>query len=155
MYWMFPMRNRLMAGISRATLMIEAARDSGTLITARLTTEYNRDLLAVPGPITSPMSYGPNFFLKEGAVPITEPADLLRALGFKSEMTAEQTATQKQTIQNCTAEEKQILELLIEPTERDELARKLSRPIYEVNMTLTLMELKGLIKEEYGQIRRT
>lgn len=155
MFWMFPQRNRLMAGISRATLMIEAARDSGTLITARLTTEYNRDLLVVPGPITSPMSYGPNFFLKYGATPITEPDDLIRALGFEPETSSLHTTSKRQRLNECTQEEKQVLELLIEPTERDELARKLSRPIYEVNMTLTLMELKGLIKEEYGQIRRT
>ena len=81
--WSFPMRNRLMAGISKAVLIIEAEEKSGTLITARLTTEYNRDLLVVPGSIFSPNSKGVNKLLHQGATPITCSEDVLEALGFE------------------------------------------------------------------------
>ena len=67
------MRNRLMAGISKAVLIIEAEERSGTLITARLATEYNRDVLAVPGSIFSPNAKGVNRLIREGATPITCP----------------------------------------------------------------------------------
>ncbi len=152
--WMFPQRNRLMAGISKATLLIEATIKSGTMITAKLTTEYNRDLLVLPGPINSENSKGTNFFLRYGAVPITKPDDLLAALGFDVEHTSGPTQQRLDAILECTPGEKAVLEALIEPTERDELCRKLGKPIHEVNMTITIMELKGLIKEEYGEIRR-
>jgi len=72
-----------MAGISKAVLIIEAEERSGTLITARLTTEYNRDLLVVPGSIYSPNSKGTNRLLRAGATPITCAEDVLEALGFE------------------------------------------------------------------------
>ncbi len=153
-YWVFPQRNRLMAGISRATLLIEATQKSGTMITAKLTTEYNRDLLVLPGPINSENSKGTNFFLRYGATPITKTDDLLEALGFEVESTSGPTQQRLDAMLDCSPEEKKILETLIEPMERDELSRRVGKPIPEINMTLTIMELKGLIKEEYGEIRR-
>ena len=83
--WSFPMRNRLMAGISKAVLVIEAEERSGTLITARLTTEYNRDLLTVPGSVFSPNSKGTNKLIRQGATPVTCAEDVLEALGFEIE----------------------------------------------------------------------
>ncbi|MFA6524029.1 MAG: DNA-processing protein DprA [Candidatus Paceibacterota bacterium] len=83
--WSFPMRNRLMAGMSKAVLVIEAEEKSGTLITARLTTEYNRDLLAIPGSIFSPSSKGTNRLIRQGATPVTCSEDVLEALGFELE----------------------------------------------------------------------
>ncbi|HEY1037314.1 MAG TPA: DNA-processing protein DprA [Candidatus Paceibacterota bacterium] len=80
--WSFPMRNRIMAGLSHAVLIIEGEEDSGTLITARLALEYNRDVLAIPGPIFSPASRGPLNLIKGGAVPICSPSDLKAALGI-------------------------------------------------------------------------
>lgn len=80
--WTFPSRNRLMAGISHATLIIEARRGSGTLITAKYAEEFNRDVLAVPGPIDSELSYGPHMLIRRGATPITSSQDILEALGF-------------------------------------------------------------------------
>ena len=80
--WTFPARNRLMAGISHATLVIEARRGSGTLITAKYAEEFNRDVLAVPGPIDSDLSYGPHMLIRRGATPITSSQDILEALGF-------------------------------------------------------------------------
>jgi DNA processing protein len=80
--WMFHMRNRLMAGISKAVLIIEATEKSGSMITARAGTEYNRDVLTVPGSIFSPGSYGPHSLIRLGAVPITKSEDILEVLGL-------------------------------------------------------------------------
>ncbi len=80
--WIFPMRNRLIAGCADATLVIECTNQSGTRITARLATDYNRDVLAVPGPVTSELSEGPNELIKLGAVPITSSDDILHTLGI-------------------------------------------------------------------------
>jgi len=91
--WGFPQRNRIMAGLSQATLVIEAEEKSGTLITARLALDYNRDVLAVPGSILSQGSRGTNQLLRQGATPITSSEDLLGALGFE---TTEYTHHQKE-----------------------------------------------------------
>ncbi len=79
----FPSRNRIMVGLSQAVLVIEAAPQSGTLITARLTHEYNRDLLCVPHRIGEPHGFGANLFLRLGAAYISEPAHILEALGIE------------------------------------------------------------------------
>ncbi len=80
--WAFPKRNRIMAGLSHSILIIEAEKKSGTLITARLATEYNRNVLTVPGSIYSKNSEGPHLLMRLGATPITCPEDLHEALGF-------------------------------------------------------------------------
>lgn len=80
--WSFSQRNRIMAGIAHATLVIEASEKSGTLITARMAAEYNRDLLVVPGNIFSQNSAGSHQFLKLGATPVTHARDILYVLGI-------------------------------------------------------------------------
>ncbi|OGI67304.1 DNA protecting protein DprA [Candidatus Nomurabacteria bacterium RIFCSPLOWO2_01_FULL_41_12] len=148
--WSFPMRNRLMAGISKATLIIEAEERSGTLITARLTTEYNRDLLVVPGSIFSPNSKGTNRLLHQGATPITSSEDVLEALGFKLEKNKEK---QEKLFLDLSPEEKRVVDLLREPMPRDDLIRAMKLPIPTANAVLSVMEIKELIKEELGEIR--
>ena len=148
--WSFPMRNRLMAGISKAVLIIEAEEKSGTLITARLTTEYNRDLLVVPGSIFSPNSKGTNKLLRQGATPITSVDDLLEALGFEKEKNQEKQA---KLFADSSVEEKIVLKLLREPIPRDDLIRAMKMPVSYANSLLSIMEIKGLIKEEFGEIK--
>ncbi|MBX2866739.1 DNA-processing protein DprA [Candidatus Kaiserbacteria bacterium] len=80
--WSFPRRNRIMAGLSHAVLIIEAEEKSGTLITARMAADYNRDVLVVPGDIFSKNSHGTHQFLKLGATPVTCADDILDALSF-------------------------------------------------------------------------
>ena len=82
--WSFPQRNRIMAGMSHATLIIEAEKKSGTLITARLATEYNRDVLALPGSIFNTTSSGPHMLIRLGATPIRDSNDILEALHLES-----------------------------------------------------------------------
>lgn len=78
----FPSRNRIMVGLSDAVLVIEAGTQSGTLITARLTADYNRDLLCVPHRIGDPHGEGANQFIRLGAVLVSEPLHILEALGI-------------------------------------------------------------------------
>lgn len=149
-YWTFPMRNRLMAGISRAVLIIEAEERSGTLITARLATEYNRDVLAVPGSVFSPNSKGTNRLIRQGATPITCAEDVLEALGFEQKTKEDKQAS---LFLDLSKEEKVVINLLREPITRDELIRAIKIPIGEANSLLSVMEIKGIIKEELGEIR--
>ncbi|MEI8269936.1 MAG: DNA-processing protein DprA [bacterium] len=148
--WSFPMRNRLMAGISRAVLVIEAEEKSGTLITARLTTEYNRDLLTVPGSVFSPNSKGTNKLIRQGATPITCSEDVLDALGFETETDKNKQAS---LFEDLSKEEKIVINLLREPIPRDDLIREMKIQTSEANAILSVMEIKGIIKEELGEIR--
>jgi DNA processing protein len=150
--WSFPVRNRIMAGLTRATLVIEAAIKSGSLITSRLATEYNRDVLAVPGSIFSPGSSGPHMLLTLGAKPATKSRDILQTLGFNTEGAADANRFAK-ALEEATDDERRILELLGEPTSREELIRMTDFPVSQANTILTVLEIKGVIKEELGLVR--
>jgi len=138
--WTFPKRNRIMAGISQATLLIEAGEKSGTLITARLAVDYNRELLAVPGSIFSKNTYGTHQFLKLGATMVTDASDILDALNIKLDPEEKRT-----TNVNLTPEEKKVITLLHEPQEKDTLLRLLSLPAAQANILLMQMEMEGYI----------
>src|SRR3989338_7803342 len=148
-FYTFPMRNRLVAGLSKAALIIEAQEKSGTLITARMALDYNREVLAVPGPINSDFSKGTNRLIRQGATPITCSDDILEALGFK----VDKESKQQSLFEDALPEEQKILKLLTEPMARDELIREMKIPTGEANAVLSVMEIKGLIKEELGEIR--
>ncbi len=150
--WSFAKRNRVMAGIAHATLLIEAAPQSGTLITARLATDYNRELLVVPGNIFSQNSQGTHQFLKLGATPVTEAADILYILGIdpneKTQLTIPNTPS------NLSKPEQNILTALSEPTDRDTLIRASKLPSAEANALLMQMEMNDLISSEQNLYRR-
>lgn len=144
--WTFPQRNRIMVGMSSAVLIIEAEEKSGTLITARLALDYNRDVLAVPGSIYSANSWGPHNLIKDGATPITNQEDLRNALGFTTE-------TKKEIdYSSCTPEEKVLLDLLKNPLERSVLQTKSNFSISTFSITISLLELKGFIEERGGKM---
>lgn len=138
--WSFPQRNRIMAGLCHATLLIEAGAKSGTLITARMAVDYNRELLAVPGSIFSKTSYGTHQFLKLGATMVTEAEDIILALGL--EVSEKVIPTRP----NLSDEETKVIEILHEPTDRDTLIRKLNLPASQVGILLMNMEIRGYIK---------
>lgn len=148
----FPSRNRIMVGISQAVLMIEAGEKSGTLITARLTGDYNRDLLCVPHRIRDPHSAGGHQFLRLGAMLVSEPAHVLEALGFRvqeSELEAVQRA-----LPLLSDSEKILYELLDEARSRDELIRLSSLAAHEALAALSSLELQGFISERFGLWKR-
>jgi len=147
----FPQRNRIMAGMSNATLVIEAEEISGTLITSRLATEYNRDVLTVPGSIFSLTSAGPHMLLKLGATPIRTSQDILDALHLQTD-SALYDASYKNI--DLSKNEKNILLLLSEPREKEYLIEESGLNISELNGILSMMEIKGLIKESLGEIHR-
>jgi DNA processing protein len=146
--WFFPQRNRIMAGLSHAVLIIEAQEKSGTLITARLATDYNRDVLTIPHSIYSKNGQGPNMLLRLGATPITKVEDLHEALGFDVQMSLPKTERT-----DCSEHEKKLLDLLEEPRTRDELIRLSKLHTSEANMYISLLEMKGYVKENFGEIR--
>ncbi len=146
----FPQRNRIMAGLSHATLVIEAREKSGSLITAKLVTEYNRELLVVPGSIFSAESKGTHQFLRLGATPITSPEDILIALGITKR---EGQISLYELRDDLSDHELRVFEILHTPLPRDELIRALKLPINETNVLLSTMEIKGFIVEELGVVR--
>jgi DNA processing protein len=150
MDYMFPKRNRIMAGMSHATLVVEAKERSGSLITAKLVTEYNRDLLVVPGSIFSAESKGVHQFLRLGATAVTCPEDILLALGITPR---EGAASLHELREHLSDDERRVVDIIRSPLSRDELIEALALPITEANVLLSTMEIKGMIVEELGVIR--
>ena len=146
--WSFPKRNRIMAGLSHATLIIEATERSGTLITARLATEYNRDVLAVPGSIFSENSSGPNDLIRDGAVPIRSSNDILEALGIESSEKNMMIVFKESLNKN----EKQVVDKLTEPKDREQLMEETNLSITDLNITIGSLEIKGVVKDFGGKI---
>lgn len=146
----FPQRNRIMAGLSDATLIIEAKEKSGSLITAKLVTEYNRDLLVVPGSIFSAESKGTHQFLRLGATAATSPEDILIALGITKR---EGPLSLNELREDLSPDELSVFEITHSPVSRDELIETLGLPVTEANVLLSTMEIKGLIVEELGVVR--
>lgn len=149
--WAFPRRNRIMAGMCHATLVIEAEKKSGTLITSRLATEYNREVGCVPGPINSPTSDGAHMLIRLGAALIRDANDVRELLGLKR---TDENPTLVD-IEELSDEEKVFIKILEQPCSRDELIRKSKLNISAASATLSLLEIKGLIVEELGEVRKT
>jgi len=149
--WSFPQRNRIMAGISHAVLVIEASEKSGTLITARLASEYNRDVFVVPGSIFQESSKGPHLFLKIGATPITSSSDILNAFGFGDG--DKETGKLFDDIE-LTDDERKILNTLDEPLEKETLIERSGLPVHRVSIALSSLEMKGFVRESLGEIFR-
>lgn len=145
--WSFPQRNRIMAGLSKIVIVIEAEKKSGTLITARLAMEYNRDVAAVPGPIFSKNSEGPHHLIKNGAIPITSPDDLIEALNLEKQ-------TEENFTKNDLSEEEQKIVSLLEqePLTRNEIVEILDLSTTECSVLLTKLELRGVVKESFGKL---
>lgn len=136
----FIARNRIVAGLSAAVLITEAAEKSGSLHTARFALEQGIDVLAVPGNITSPTSVGTNNLIKSGATPVTSTEDILHALGL-------QPQELKQTVTSADPSEQIILELIQTGTsDGGELLAKSQLEVGAFNQTLTMLEITGKIR---------
>lgn len=146
--WSFPQRNRIMAGLSHATLVIEAELKSGTLITSKYAIDFNRDVFTIPHSIFSKTSEGPHMLLRLGATPITQSADIITALGLKTS----DTLFEKRDYSDCSADELEVVEILSESRSRDELIRLLGKPIHVSQTIIAIMEIKGLVGESMGEV---
>lgn len=148
----FPSRNRLMVGMSDAVLIVEAGQKSGTLITARLAGEYNRDLLCIPHRIGDPHAFGGHLFIRLGAALVSEPLHILEAL----QIAPRETSARDVLPLDVEDVEREIWRMLEEPKTRDEILRGGDKAAAagELLTALVALELRGLIKEEFGAWRR-
>ena len=143
----FPLRNRIMSGLSLGVLVAEGDTNSGALLTAKLALEQNREVFAVPGNIFSPASRGTNRLIKEGAKLVSGVEDILEELNLT--MIPRQIEMRELVPENDT-EALVIKYLSHEPTHIDEVCRSSSLPIATVSSTLAMMELKGLVRQMGG-----
>jgi len=143
--WRFPARNRIIAGLAQATVVVEARERSGALITADLALEEGREVLAVPGEITSSLSTGSNRLLRSGAAALTAAADVLELYGI------EPSAPQAPDVSEPAARVLACLES--EPAAPDVLARTLQMAAGELAAALTELELAGAVSERGGFFR--
>jgi DNA processing protein len=146
----FRQRNRIIAGMCEAVLVTEAGQRSGTFITAGCAAEYGRSVFAVPGPITNPQSEGTKYLVNIGATLVSSADDLAELLGWKKVFEKE-TDVLKRKI----GVEKQLFELLCEFGMLDfqEFFSRSNLPISIFSQTITLMELHGTIRREFGRYR--
>jgi DNA processing protein len=142
----FPIRNRIIAGLSLGTLVIECAEGSGSLLTAKAALEYNREVFAVPGDIFSETSVGTNRLIKMGAKMVTGYQDILEELAIEEKA----KINQAREVIASTPEEKILLDLLREPKLIDGLIAASGLSAATVNSLLIQMEMKGLIKNLGG-----
>lgn len=149
----FPMRNRIISGISDATIVAEAAKRSGTLITVGQALEQGRDVFAIPGNINSPLSQGTNELIKSGAYPLTETKDVLDMLGINNNSYKSTKITEKENIIKETLAPDEILvyDCISElPITIDEIILNTDLPIQKVQFALTMLELKEYIQKLAG-----
>lgn len=145
----FPARNRIISGLSRGVVVVEAAAKSGALITAELALDQGRDVFAVPGPVTSPLSRGTNRLLKEGARLVEEAADVLAEYGVDALLPAREGRGRRA----LNAGERRLLELLAAtPLHLDQLAAETGLPAADLNAALLFLEVEGLVRRLPGHL---
>ncbi len=146
-FWTYPKRNRIIAGLSKATMVIEAGLKSGSLITANLAKKYKRKVFAVPGPLTSVLSEGICQLIKDGVSVVTCAGDVLEYYDIKRKI------INKKEFDNSLndLEQRIIQKLQQEPMEIDVLSRSLEISSAKIGTTMSLMQLKNLIFIENGK----
>ena len=143
----FPPRNRIISGISMATVVVEAGDTSGALITAQFAIDQGREVFAVPGTIYAPQSKGTNRLIAQGAHPLLSMQDILNVLNLRR---VTEQAEVRRVLPGNEIEEKLMSVLTHEPLLMDEIRIKTGLPIERVSATLVMMELKGLVRQVGG-----
>ncbi len=145
----FAVRNRLISGLSKAVVVTEGRMKSGTFYTVKAALDQGRPVFAVPGQITSPASEGPNYLIQNGAKLTTSVNDILEELDLQIKVDREKI----EEIAPGSPEEANILKILEkEALHLDELVRITNKPTGEISATLTIMEMKGMVKSLGGGI---
>lgn len=146
----FPSRNRIIAGLSLGVLVTEGAKDSGSLITADYAFKFNRKVFAVPGPITSSLSVAPLKLIEKGAKLVTSAQDITK--NFKFQNANPKSISKTLNVQNLTKDEFKIIQILEnEALNFDEIVTSLKLDSAKTAITLSMMEIKGLIKNLGGK----
>ena len=149
----FVKRNRIVAGISEATIVIESADKGGSLITANLANDYNRDVFAVPGRISDKYSQGCNNLIKtQRAHLLSSAADLIYILNW--EMDKKDKTIQKQLFVDLEVEEQKVFDFLQKngKEQMDTIALEVELPIFKLSSILLNMELKGVLRPLPGKL---
>lgn len=147
----FHQRNRLIAALSHVTLIVEAAKKSGSMITAFHALNYNRNVCAIPGNIKQPLSEGTNYLISKGATVITDVETLL---SLYTDTPTFLNKNKKKSYSPTNNNEKKLIEHLSEkPISIDQLTIKSNLPIATISITLSCLELKDVITVEHGMIR--
>ncbi|UNK48512.1 DNA-processing protein DprA [Lysobacter sp. S4-A87] len=168
--WHFPTRNRIIAGLSLATLVIEAAWQSGALITARLAAEAGRDVFALPGSIRNPLARGCHRLIREGAGLVEDPAEVIAALAPQAQVLAQDLRTRldapihrgeeavSRPAKDSAREDPDYQQLWLalghDPTNMDELVTRTGLTAAAVSSMLLLMELDGRVQAQHGRYFR-
>jgi DNA processing protein len=143
----FPPRNRIISGLSLATVVVEAGETSGALITATFAAEQGREVFAVPGQIYAPQSKGTNRLIREGAQPLLDPVDIMESLNLRKVDYYKQASL---LLPGDELETKLMEILNLEPVYIDEIQTKAGFPVEKVSAALTMLELKGMVKQVGG-----
>lgn len=143
----FPARNRIISGLSLGTLVVEAGRESGALVTARHALEQGRDVFAVPGNILAAGSRGVNEMIRDGAKTVVSAEDILQELNLNM---VTEFVEARESLPGTDDETRLLNQMEAEPVHVDDLVRATGMPVADVNSALILMELKGMVRHVGG-----
>lgn len=148
--WFFPLRNRIISGLSDGILVVQAPERSGALITATYAEEQRRELYAIPGSLTDPRNTGNNRLIQNGAKMVLEPNDLIRDL--IGEVKSNPAFDPEVILHNLDEQEREVYQLLDIPRTADEIFELLKLEGGSLNALLMKLELKGVVAQDFGRL---